>query len=79
MGHWGYGFAGGLMMGWWGPLVMLVFWGAVIAGMVSVTKWFVRRSSPPEEQESVFDILKRRYAAGEISGVEYEELKKDLF
>ena len=78
MHDWGYGFSGG-WWGWLGPVLMVVFWAAVIAGIVFLIRWLVLRSSPPEKQESAIDILKRRYAGGEINREEYERMKKDLF
>lgn len=70
-------------MGWWGgPLFMLMhllFWGAVIVGIV----WAIRRIFPavattgpslPDAEE----ILKRRYASGEIGSEEFAQKKKDL-
>ena len=73
MGH-GYGW-GGMWFGWlfWIVLVGLIVW-AVVA--------LSRRGRPPVSQqnpdEDALDILKKRYAAGEISKEEFEEKKKDL-
>ena len=77
MHNWGYGFSGG-WLGWLSPILMVVFWAAVIVGIVFLIRWLILRSSLPEKQESALDILKRRYAGGEISREEYEQMKKDL-
>ena len=77
MHNWGYGFSGG-WLGWLGPILMVVFWAAVIVGIVFLIRWLILRSSLPEKHESALDILKRRYAGGEISREEYEQMKKDL-
>lgn len=70
-------------MGWWGgPLFMfmhLLFWGVIIFGIV----WAIRRIFPavapagPRQSEAE-QILKRRYASGEISTEEFSQKKKDL-
>ncbi len=70
------GFGGlGLGMGLFGGVVMVLFWVAIILLVV----WAVRggfSSSRPSEHESAVEILKRRYAAGEISQAEYEQARK---
>ena len=72
-------------MGWWmlwGGLMMLLFWGAIIALVV----WFVQalghredgqgqRSAP---RRTALDIAKERYARGDISREEFEQIKGDL-
>ena len=43
--------------------------------------WMNRRNhgqDEREESESALDIVKKRYAKGEITKEEYEEIKKDL-
>jgi putative membrane protein len=62
-----------------------LFWGLLIVLAVLGVSWLLRRNSgqsPPDvgrgPKESPLDIAKRRYAAGEISQEEYEQLKKDL-
>jgi len=77
MHGWGYGFSGG-WLGWLGPVLMVVFGAAVIVGIVFLIRWLVIRSSPAEKEDSALDILKRRYARGEISGEEYQMMKEDL-
>lgn len=76
MGNWGYG-----MVGWFGPIMMLVFWGLLILVLILLARWLWGSSQKkPEETrgESPLDILKRRYAAGEIDREEFEQKKRDL-
>ena len=72
----GRGWAWGLGMGLAG-LSMLAFWGALIVGVVLLVRalggqrkgyW---RASP-------IDILKRRYAGGELSREQYEQMRQDI-
>ena len=69
---WGnQGFMGGFM---W------IFWIAVIVGLVFLIKWIVQQSRPGEykSEENSLEILKKRYARGEIDKEEFEQKKKDL-
>jgi putative membrane protein len=77
----GPGMVGWGMMGWFGPLMMLVFWGAVIVAIVFLIRWIAHstKASPePKGGDSAMDILKKRYARGEINKEEFENKKKDL-
>lgn len=75
------------MWGWgmWGfgmSLLMLVFWAAVIIGIIALVRWLwvQGKGGPPigAGKESPLDIAKRRYASGEITKEEFETLKRDL-
>ena len=59
---------------------MWVFWIIVIVGLVFLIKWIVQQGNPAETRtvESPLEILKKRYARGEINQEEYEQKKKDL-
>ena len=61
---------------------MFLLWGVLIALAVwAVTRLFprYRRSSGLDEQElGAQEILARRYARGEITGEEYESMKRDI-
>ena len=72
----GWGFTGfGVLM----LIIMLVFWGLVIWGVVMLIRWAIRSNRyRPDLRESAMEILKRRYASGEITKAEYEEKKRDL-
>ena len=65
-------------MGWWTMLVwMVIFWAAIIALFVwGITK-LSRRGDITLKQSSL-DLAKQRYARGEITREELEQLKKDL-
>lgn len=74
---------GGWMWGagvWLGGLAMLIFWGALIVGAVLVVRlfggmpWHDERTSPT----SALDILKRRYASGEITREQYDQIEADF-
>ncbi|MBE0431871.1 SHOCT domain-containing protein [candidate division WOR-3 bacterium] len=63
---WGYG---GVLM--W--LILLVLIGVVVYFVVRSNKW-PRRGG----EETPLEILKKRYARGEITKDEYDRMKKDL-
>jgi putative membrane protein len=77
MWNWGYG---GLGQGlWWaGGLMMLVVWAAVITGVVFLVRFLVRQGSRHEQAVDALEILKSRYARGELSREEYERMRRDL-
>jgi putative membrane protein len=59
----------------------LLFWILIIAGIVIVIKWFMDQSQRREEvkeQMSALEVAKIRYAKGEITKEEFEEIKRDL-
>lgn len=67
---------------WWdewmiGSIAMLVFLFIVIIGIFFLIRWIVGMSGS-ETGESALDILKKRYARGEISKEEFEEKKRDI-
>lgn len=65
-------------MGGWG-LLGAFFWFILLAGVVALVVWLIMRSTRTAgAKESPLDILKKRYARGEISKKEFEEMKKDL-
>ena len=74
MWHYGDG------MGWWmifGGLWMFIFWGGLIGLIVWGVNKLVRRNGNDRERNPVA-IARERYARGEISREEFEQLKKDL-
>ncbi len=60
-----------------GMLFMALFWVALIVGIVLVVKWLMGQGGASRE-DSALDILKKRYARGEINKQEFEERKRDL-
>lgn len=73
----------GLGFGGLGIVMMFLLWVGVIALIV----WFVRALFPsqqptqklsPDNQQNAQEILKRRYARGEITREQFEMMKEDL-
>ncbi len=66
-------------MGIW-MLLGLIFWIFLIVGIIFLLIWAVQKVSGGriEKEDSALEILKKRYARGEISKEEYEEKRRDL-
>ena len=72
----GWGFGGAWM--WFMPIIMIAFWGLVIWGIVALVRGVSSsgNSGSSNQADSALEILKSRYARGEINKQEYEERKK---
>ena len=79
-GHYGWDWGWGHMI--FGSVMMILFWGGIIALIVVAVRWMGRGSPhgpvPPSSQKSALDILERRFAQGEIDKEEFEERKRLL-
>ncbi len=75
----GFGWFGGGGAMFLGPVVMIGFWVLVIYLIVLVVRWFGGRADPSSlSRPSPLDILKQRYARGEIDEHEYTQSKEAL-
>ncbi len=76
MGPW---IMGGFGIGWLMPIVWIVIVGLIIWAVVALTRGVGRtREQDLGKQTSALEILKDRYARGEIDKEEFEEKRKDL-
>jgi putative membrane protein len=74
--HWGtYGYGWGMGFGWMG---MLLFWGLLIAGTVYFIRTAVKKETTCVKEESALEILKKRFAKGEITKDDFTRMKDDL-
>ena len=76
--EWGWGMHP--MWGVWGiamMVMMLLFWGVVIVGIVLGIRWLVGQGRGPQ-RDTAIDILRQRCARGEITREEFDSMKRDL-
>lgn len=71
--HWDYGW--GMGFGW---IFMVLFWVLIIMGIVFLIKLVSGGMKAERKEETALDILKKRYAKGEISREEFEDKRKDI-
>lgn len=87
----GYGGMGGMMGGFGaqgfafnplGAIFSLVFWALIIAGIVFLVVWFARNAGrtglSASSSDPALEILKSRYAKGEITKEQFEEMRRTL-
>lgn len=66
------------MMGWFGGgFMMILFWVAIIVFIIWVVREIGGKNSKSNNNHAL-DILKERYAKGEITKTEFESMKKDI-
>lgn len=74
MGQWGFG--------WFGGIFMIIFWIVVLAGLIFFIRWLAQSGARHEPAGSgadrAIEILRERYARGEISKEEFENNTKDI-
>ncbi|HHV57823.1 MAG TPA: SHOCT domain-containing protein [Firmicutes bacterium] len=79
---WPYWYGGSFgVWGWVLMLVHAVLWVGVVALGVYLVARALRHSGmgpAPERVETPLEILRRRYAAGEISSEDYQRMKEEL-
>jgi putative membrane protein len=54
-----------------------LFWGLIIVGVVLGIRWLLNQGKE-SRSDSALDILRQRYARGEINKEEFEARKRDL-
>lgn len=76
MMNWGYG------SNWLGTLTWLAILIAVVVAMIALVRWMTlsgsSSSKPHHASDSAIEILRRRYARGEITKEQFTAMKHDL-
>lgn len=79
MNSWHFGTHWGWSHMIFGPLIMVLFWVALIVAIIFAVRWISgRRSDSSDTQKTPIEILRERYARGEIDKEEFEERKRIL-
>jgi putative membrane protein len=79
----GIHYGAGLGIGWiFGILILVLFWGLVIAAIVLAARWLIRAdrrgSHEGPAMPDALELLRQRYARGEIDEAEYERRRTVL-
>lgn len=73
-----------MMDGWgssYGMIFMGIFWLLIIALIVILIWFLIKKGSTPDQQapdESPLEILNKRYARGEIDEEQYQRMKNEI-
>ena len=76
-----------MMWGSWGIgmiFMMFLFWAVLIVALVLFIRWLITAGGRGHQAvtgpgaESALDILKKRYARGEISKAEFQDMRQDF-
>ena len=72
---WGMGYGWGMGLGW---LLMIIFWVLIVLGVAYIVRLFAGSMRKEEKDVSAIDILRKRYAKGEITREEFQKMKDDI-
>lgn len=64
-----------------GMFFTMIFWALILVGIIFAIVWAVQKSTGTNIQkvnETAIESLKKRYARGEITKEEFENIKKDI-
>ena len=86
MSQWGHGgmmaYGGGWGIGSGMGIGMLLYWGVILIAIVLLISGLFSRTNRPDvsegRSEDAIEILKKRYARGEIDKAEFEAKRRDL-
>ena len=85
LGLLGGGMMMGPMMGWggfgFGWVILVIFWALIIGGVAALLVWLFQRGRPVGAGPTggrALEILRERYARGEITREEFERMRHDL-
>lgn len=70
--HWGWGMMGG------GFIFMILFWFLIVIGTIYLIKVVFVKDSDSGATDKAMNILREKYAKGEISEKEFEKKKRIL-
>ncbi|MEW6486656.1 MAG: SHOCT domain-containing protein [Thermodesulfobacteriota bacterium] len=66
-------------VGFGGWLFMLAFWALAVLGLVFLVRLALGGGRPgPAAPETPFEILRRRYAQGELTREEFERMRREV-
>jgi len=71
-----YGYGGSMMLG--GGLGMLLVWLVPIALVIWLVSSWVKRPGQGSSETTALEILRERYARGDIGQDEFERMKHDI-
>jgi putative membrane protein len=66
-----------MMFMWGAGGLVIVFWGLVIAALVVALRWLIGQGRLGVRDDA-FEVLRQRYARGEIDKQEFDARRRDL-
>lgn len=61
-----------------GQIGMILFWVAALAALIFLIRFFLSLDRSKHDKSSSLETLNGRYASGEISQEQYEQIKRDI-